>query len=140
MSIQSPTIETSITIRSSSVELDFLTLSKLLGREPDSTRSLDHVTATGRPAPVRSSEWTVSTGANVVDSVDDGLQKLVGLFSSWASIATFCGANDYEVSITSRMLIYDWDDRPFIELSAASIELLRQVRASWQLDWVDLSR
>lgn len=140
MSIKSPTVETSITVHSSSVELDFPALSKSLGREPDSTRSLNHVTAAGKPAPIRSSEWTISTGAEVVDSVDAGLQKLVGLFSSWASIAALCGSNGYEVSITSRVRIHDWDDRPFVELSAASIELLQQVRASWQLDWVDLSR
>jgi Domain of unknown function (DUF4279) len=141
MTMQSPTVETTITILSRSVELDFAALSKMSGREADSTRSLNHVMATGKPPPVRCSEWTVSTGAQIVDSVDAGVQQLLGLFSaSWASIAALCSSHGYEVSVTSRVRIHDWNDRPFVELGAPSIELLQQLGAGWQLDWIDLSR
>lgn len=141
MKQQAPTVETSITIHSNSVELDFATLSKVSGCKADSTRLLNHVTVTGKPAPVRSSEWTVSTGAQVIDSVDAGVQQLLAVFSkNWNSVAMLCSSHGYEVSVTSQVRIRDWDDRPFVELSASSIELLRQLGAGWQLDWVDLSR
>jgi hypothetical protein len=141
MTIQSPTVETSITILSASEEVDFAALSKILGRDADSTRLLNHVTATGKPAPVRSSEWMVSSGAQIVDSVDTGVRQMLGLFSaSLASVAALCSSRGYEVVVTSRVRIHDWDDRPFIELGASSIAQLQRLGARWQVDLVDLSR
>lgn len=138
---QLPTVTTSLTIICKSKELDFAALSKTLDRKADSTRSLDHVTASGRAPPVRSSEWTISTEAQVLDSIDAGVRQLLGdVVERWAGVDSLWGTNQIEVCVTSLVRIYDWEDRPIIQLDAASIGLLQKIGASWQLDWVDLSR
>lgn len=138
---QQPTVETSITFLSNTVELDFVELSRLMGCEPDSSRSLNQLTAAGRLPPIRSSEWTVSTNAQVVDSIDEGINLLFQRFTrQWTLVVEFCRRSGYEVSVTSRVRIYDWNDRPFVELGAPTIGRLRELGAKWQLDLVDLSR
>jgi hypothetical protein len=140
-SMTTPTVQTSIAFISTDVELDFSTLTRLLGREPDETRFLNSLTASGQRPHLQRSIWCVTTDAIVVDSIDEGIQALFELFSGeWDQVYAFCEQNSYEVSVTSRVTIHDWDDRPFIELSGLTNTKLCSLGAKWQLDLVDLSR
>ena len=141
MKTQSPTTQTSITIIDRAVELDFAALSAIVGAEASYLRSLHHITRAGTPPPIRSSEWSVSIEPEVIDSVDEGIRRLLdGNWPGWIAAAAYCELHGHEIWMTSRVKVFDWDDRPFIELSRVTIDKLRQLDAQWKLDWVDLSR
>ncbi len=138
---EQPTIESILVLSSSTVELDFDEIRRIAGQAPHSIRLLGHRTAAGRVPPVRSSEWVLSSGAQVLDSIDDGVSQLLGRIAARSDlIARFCVECGCDVTVISRVCIYDWDDRPSIKLAPASVALLQQLGAAWQLDLADFSR
>jgi Domain of unknown function (DUF4279) len=138
---EQPTVKTVLVISSVTDELDFDGLTVAVGRSPYSTRSLDHRTAGGRPAPVKRSEWILSSGADVLDSVSQGVSQLLDQFPERLDhVSQFCKSRSYQISIVSRVSIYDWDDRPSVELDCSAVVGLATLGAAWQLDLADFSR
>jgi hypothetical protein len=136
-----PTIQIFLTIRNSERELDFDRITQVLALPPSTTRSISHVTAAGKPAPVSSSQWTASTERHIDRSVDEAFGRFwSALESKVDAIRKYCEETASDIVFTSKVRIEDWDDRPFVELSALSISRLAHLKASWQLDLVDLSR
>jgi hypothetical protein len=137
--LQTPFTETRLTISSPDKELDFERISGLVGVAPSNTRSLYHLMKNGELPPVKSSEWSISTGELTLDSIDDGvLQMILPLESKLNSIRDYCAQHGATVMISSKVKIYNWEDRPFVQLSARSLALLRQLNAEWQLELVNL--
>ena len=136
-----PTVETAMAILSKDSELPFFDISGLLGREPSEVRSLHHLTRFGRLSPMPTSEWRFSTGERELSSVADGMRELIDNFETdWAAFAEFCSLKRYEISVTSLLRIYDWDDRPFTELDKNAIGFLWSAKATWRLDILDFSQ
>lgn len=139
--MEDPTVDTSLAFTCDTAELDFAEISRLLGREADETRSLFAPTKTGHPRSKPCSVWQFSTGPLVLNSIDEGVTRLFELpTAQWDTVAALCSERNYEPTVTSQVRIYDWDDRPFVELSSFSVAQLQRLGARWQLDWVDLSR
>lgn len=137
---EQPTIESILVFSSDTVELDFNQITKMIGQEPQSVRSLTHGTAAGSPARINSSEWILSSGPEILDSVNEGLVKLVNQMAHAETIARISIGLHCDVTLISKVRIYDWDDRPFIKLSPTTIAVLHKVGAAWQLDLTDFSR
>lgn len=136
-----PTVETTVSVISDAEELDFPAVTRLIGREPTWTRSINRVTVSGVEPAMRISEWKLSTGAQVVNSLDDGIQNLFSLLGENVGLlAQECNRRSYRTSVWSRVTIHDWDDRPFLELSRASLGDLSLLEASWNLEVIDLTR
>ncbi len=139
--LQKPTVETSITISSDKGELIFSEISRLLNKEPSDVRSFHHITSWGSSPAIQSSDWNFSMKEVELNTVGEGVCDLFNFFDTdWAAVTQFCFDRGCEVIVISRIKIYDWDDRPLLELDQKAVKALSLVGATWRADIEDHSR
>ena len=138
---QKPTVETSITISSSKDELPFSEISELLNKEPSDVRTFHHLTSWGTMPAIRSSDWTYTMSEVELNAVGEGICELFSAFDTdWAAVGKLCSDRGYEIIVVSLVKIYDWDDRPLLELDKKAVKALSLVGAGWRADIDDYSR
>ena len=137
---KAPTIETSLTLSSDKEELVFSEISALLKKEPSDIRFYNGLTSWGSIPAIKSSEWTFSGPEEDLDSVDSGVCNLFDRFETdWLVVSDFCAQHGYEVTVVSRIKIYDLDNKPLIELGSGAIRALSRAGATWRADIEDYS-
>lgn len=139
--MKQPTIETSLSVLGFDRELDFLDIARRMRRNPDTTRSINHLTAAGTVPPSRVSAWTITTGPRTLASVDEGVRMIfASVAEGLTDLRRLCEKQELAVKVVSRVIIYDWQDRPFYELTSDTVQQLAMVGASWELDLSDRDR
>jgi hypothetical protein len=137
----SPLVETIVNVVSEDQEVDHAWISLIFGTEPSFSRNLSHLTSSGHMSPVRQSLWELRLGELVVDSLDQALHAQLGTLGAGADlVAERCNERGWAMSVLQRVRIFDWGDRPALELSRESLQRLSELNAAWALEIVDLSR
>ena len=136
-----PTVETTLAFVSQAGELDFAAISVTLVQKATTVRSLSHVTPSGKFPPIPSSEWCLGTGPLVLDSINDGVNKLLSLLpNDLNKVRSIASEFECSTHVISRVIIYESDDRPYIELESVIMGKLSMMEARWELDVSDLTQ
>lgn len=76
-----------------------------------------------------------------LNSVGEGVCDLFGVFETdWVEVSRFCSEHEYDITVISLIKIYDWGDRPLLELGKKAIKAISLIGATWRADMEDHSR